>query len=71
MITPTDLLNLPDQKSYDILNLIKPMMISMYQYVQNIKIKFAQITTLYMPSKNINYSKVFDLLDVFHYTGVD
>jgi len=27
-IPPTDLQNLPDRKSYDILNLIKPMMIS-------------------------------------------
>ena len=30
LIPPTDLLNLPDQKSYDILNLIKLMMISIY-----------------------------------------
>ena len=29
-VAPTDLLFLPDRKSYDILNLIIPMMISMY-----------------------------------------
>ena len=31
-ISPTDLLNLPDWKSYDILNLIKPMMINIPTY---------------------------------------
>jgi len=30
LISPTDLQNLPVRKSYDILNLTKPMMISMY-----------------------------------------
>jgi hypothetical protein len=35
-IPPTDLRNLPDQKSYDIFNLIKPMMISMYLYLDSI-----------------------------------
>ena len=29
-IPPTDLLNLPDRKSYDILSLIKPMMFSIH-----------------------------------------
>jgi len=35
LMPPTHLVNLPDRKSYDILNLIKPMMISIITTLPN------------------------------------